>query len=60
MKIDGFRDLMENAGPKEIKKYKKRISALLFTNRELHLSLEEYTSEGHIGKNKESNQIAMD
>jgi hypothetical protein len=59
-KIDVIKDIMVDAGPMAIKKYRIRMYGLQRTNRDLQMTLEHYTNDGRTDRKEESTIIAME
>jgi hypothetical protein len=59
-KIAVLKEIMVDAGPIAIKKYRIRMYALQRTNRELQMALEHFTYNGHSDEKEASTVIAME
>ncbi len=60
MKIDVLKDIMIHVGPEAVKKYRVDMCALQRLNRELKLSLDEYTVDGHAKREDRADRIVAD
>jgi len=59
MKIDVIKDIMIHVGPQAVKRYRMDMHALQRLNRELKLSLEEFTADGHTKRDDRADRIIV-